>query len=73
MKTIAPITADDFAKIAQIIGPCELVRGEIVPHAFSEFNQSRTSANASFILMSFARRTKLGCVLGNKAGVYIKS
>lgn len=41
MRTAALLSAEDFERVAPILGPCELVKGEIVPigHLVGEMEQ----------------------------------
>jgi Uma2 family endonuclease len=70
MRTAAPIRAEDFAIVAQIIGPCELVKGEIVPTSPGSVRHSRVTGNASWILESHCRAHGIGRVL-LKLGVIV--
>jgi Uma2 family endonuclease len=72
MRKLLPISAEDFGLIAAKVGPCELVNGEIVPMAPGHVPHSEVAANITIILGSYAKRTKLGRVLGNEAGIVVK-
>lgn len=65
----APITAKMFEKLAAEAGPCELERGEIVAMSPGGFDHSETVNNAAYYLTQWAKRTRLGRVVSNEAGV----
>ena len=72
MKTPAPISAEDFEKIAPLFGSCELVDGEIAQMAPGGLPHSVVSANVAYILGAYVRKSKLGRVITNEAGVFVK-
>jgi Uma2 family endonuclease len=72
MNKLQPITAEDFSRIAGKLGSCELVNGEIVPMSPGHVPHSEVTANITIILGTYAKRTKLGRVLGNEAGIIVK-
>jgi Uma2 family endonuclease len=71
MKKLAPITIEDFGRIAQRLGPCELVKGEIVRLSPGYVPHSQVSANITRILGNYAHSSRTGRVLGNEAGVVV--
>jgi Uma2 family endonuclease len=71
MRTAALISAEDFALIAHVLGPCELVKGEIIPTSPGGVRHSRVSGNAYWILESHCRTRDIGRVLTNEAGVIV--
>ncbi len=71
MRTAALISAEDFALIAQVLGPCELVKGEIVPMSPGGVRRSRVTGNAYALLDSHCRTRDIGRVLTGEAGVIV--
>ena len=72
MKTLTQISADEFLLIAPKLGPCELVKGEIVPMVPGGFDHSNTSGNIFSLIRGWARKTKLGVVVTNEAGLVLE-
>lgn len=72
MKTLAPIKADDFARIAAVLGPCELVEGEIVPLAPAGMEHSEVTMRILLALVAWNRQAKKGRVLTNEIGLVVK-
>ena len=58
-----------FERIADELGSCELVRGEVTPLSPAGFFHNRPAMNIAFLLEAWARRTKRGRVLTNETGV----
>jgi Uma2 family endonuclease len=71
MRTIALLTAEDFARVAPILGPCELVKGEIVAMSPGGIAHSRVIGNAFALLDAHVRPRRLGRVLTGEAGVVV--
>lgn len=71
LRTHARMSADDFARVAPLLGPCELVGGEIVFMSPGGIGHSRVAVNVTFVVESYARRRGLGRVLGNEAGLVV--
>ena len=71
MRSAALITAEDFELVAQVLGPCELVRGEIVPMSLGGIQDSQVTMNAARLLDSHVRPLKIGRVLTGEAGVIV--
>lgn len=71
MRTAALISAEDFALIAQVLGPCELVKGQIVPMSSGDIRHSRVTGNAFSVLDSHCRPLNIGRVLTGEAGVIV--
>jgi Uma2 family endonuclease len=71
MRTATLITAEDFARIAQVLGPCELVKGEIVPMSPGGVRHSRVTVNACSLLDAHCRARDIGRVLTGEAGVIV--
>ena len=71
MKTTALLSAEDFAVVAPFLGPCELVKGEIVPMSPAGRRHSRVVTRAAFLLETHSRTHELGQVLTGEAGVVV--
>lgn len=71
MRTAALLTAEDFARIAEVLGPCELVRGEIVPMSPGGMEHSRITGRAYFVIETYNRAHRLGRVLTGEAGLIV--
>jgi Uma2 family endonuclease len=71
MRTAALLTAEDFARVAPVLGPCELVKGEIVPMSPGGITHSRVTGNAFALLDAYCRPRRLGRVLTGEAGVVV--
>jgi Uma2 family endonuclease len=72
VRTFAPIRAEAFARIADAIGPCELIDGEIVPRAPSRFSQAKITSTVCYLLESHNRRRRFGRVLLGKPGFIVR-
>lgn len=70
MATLTPISAEDFERVAAVLGPCELVRGEIRRFAPGTIAHSMVSTRAAFALGTWNRDARLGHVLVN-AGIVV--
>lgn len=71
MRTAALLSAEDFARVAPILGPAELVKGEIVPLSPGDIRHSRVTGNAFALLDAHCRPRGLGRVLTGEAGVIV--
>ena len=71
MRTAALLSAEDFELVAQVLGSCELVRGEIVPMSPGGILHSQITMNAARLLDSHVRPLKIGRVLTGEAGVIV--
>ena len=72
--SIAPpklITADELFEMGDI-GPCELVRGEIVTMAPAGFEHGDVASEINFQIRLFVRRNKLGKVLAAETGFLLR-
>lgn len=69
MVAPTPMSAKFFEKIAHELGPCELVRGEVVRLSPGGNWHSVTSVNATLLLGNWARKSRRGRVLSNEPGV----
>jgi len=68
------LTCEEFEKLclADELGPCELVDGEVIPLAPGGPEHSFSSNNISVLLTNFVRRHRLGRVFGNEAGIHTR-
>ena len=71
MGTATLLSAEDFELIAQVLGSCELVRGEIVPMSPGGIHHSLVTGNAFRLLDAHCRPRGLGRVLTGEAGVVV--
>ena len=71
MRTATLLSAEDFQIVAQVMGPCELVKGEVVPMSPGGFRHSRITGNAFRLLVDHCRPRNLGHVLTGEAGVIV--
>lgn len=71
MKTAAPLTAGRFERLAASMGPCELVKGEIVPRSPGGVEHSRVVARIVGLLLNWTRTSKSGQVLTGEAGILV--
>ncbi len=71
MRTAALLTAEDFARVAHVLGPCELVKGEIDPMSPGGVRHSRITLNACSLLDAHCRPRNLGRVLTGEAGLIV--
>jgi Uma2 family endonuclease len=71
VRTSALLSAEDFELVAPVLGPCELVRGEIMPMSPGGIRHSRVTGNAFRLLDSHCRPRKIGRVLTGEAGVIV--
>jgi len=73
MATNTLITADEFEVTSARLGPCELVRGEVMPLSPGGYEHSRISIKVAFALERWAVDSGLGRVIGNEAGLIVES
>jgi Uma2 family endonuclease len=71
VRTATLLTAEDFQRVAQVMGPCELVKGEVVRVSPGGIRHSRVTGNAFRLLDAYCRARKLGRVLTGEAGVIV--
>lgn len=71
MSTQTLITAADFEKIADGLGPCELVRGEVVRLSPGGYEHNRAVSNAHGLLWSWARQSRQGRALTKETGLIV--
>lgn len=73
MSTQILITVEEFERMAEKLGPCELVRGEVVTLSPGGENHNKPTSNISGLLWNWARHTKLGRVRMNETGLVIQA
>ena len=66
------MTAEELLVRGHQFGPCELVEGEVVLTEPGGEEHSTVSANVSGVLRNWARKSGLGRILANEAGVLTK-
>lgn len=71
MRSATLLSAEDFELVAQVMGSCELVKGEIIPMSPGGILHSLVTANAFRVLDSHCRPLKIGRVLTGEAGVIV--
>jgi Uma2 family endonuclease len=71
MKAATLLTAEDFARVAEVLGPCELVKGEIVAMSPGGVRHSRVTVRAVGVLDEHCRATDFGRVLTGEAGLIV--
>lgn len=71
MRTAALLTAEDFARVAPVLGPCELVKGEIIAMSPGGIRHSRVTVNACALLDAYCRPRGIGRVLSGEAGLIV--
>ena len=72
MRTSTLLRAEEFARVADVLGSCELVNGEIIPLSPGGFRHSEITARACFLLASHNRLQRLGHVLTGEAGFIVR-
>ena len=71
MKTATLMTAERFERLASAMGPCELVKGEIVTMSPGGVEHSRVVMKIAGLLWTWARGAGAGQVLTGEAGVLV--
>jgi Uma2 family endonuclease len=71
MRTAALLTAEDFARVAPVLGPCELVKGGIIAMSPGGVRHSQVTGNAYALLDAHCRPRKIGRVLTGAAGLIV--
>lgn len=71
MSVQTPVTCEEFERLADELGPCELIDGEVRTLSPGGVRHSGTAQRASFILGGFVSEHKLGRVLGCEVGMHI--
>ncbi len=64
------ITAEELFEMGDV-GPCELVRGEIVPMVPPGFEHGEVAGQLFFLISAFVRKKKLGRVVAAETGFTI--
>ena len=67
------MTAEAFEGVCAGLGPCELVRGEVIALSPGGFRHSRITANAAFLIETWARQPGRGRMLTNEAGIIVEN
>lgn len=71
LGTGARVTAMEFAALCDAGGPCELVRGEVVPLSPGGFEHSRIVVRVTSLLDRWAHERGQGRVLAGEAGIIV--
>lgn len=71
MKAATLLSAEDFARVAEMLGPCELVKGEIVAMSPGGARHSRVTGNAFRLVDAHCRAKGFGRALTGEAGVIV--
>lgn len=71
MSTQTLITAREFEKMAEELGPCELVRGEVATLSPGGVAHNQIVANVQGLLRDWARQDHRGRVLSNETGLIV--
>lgn len=71
MRALTLLRAEDFARVAPVLGPCELVKGEIVAMSPGGVRRSQITARVAFLLERHNVEHRLGRVLTGEAGVIV--
>ncbi len=66
------MTAERFERLAATLGPCELVKGDVIPMSPGGIEHSRVEAKIVIALGIWARQAKLGRVLSGEAGIVVE-
>lgn len=72
MISSARMTAEEFAKVCEQLGPCELVRGEVVTLSPGGMDHSGISGAVAARLGAWTLQTGLGRVFANEAGLFFE-
>jgi Uma2 family endonuclease len=72
MDTKTLMTADEFEAVAARLGPCELVRGEVITLSPAGYPHSRITFNVALALGEWERRTHLGRMLTAEMGLVVE-
>ena len=65
------VTCEEFERLADELGPCELIDGEVRTLSPGGFRHSSTAQRIAFLLGGFVSEHKLGRVLGCEVGIHI--
>ncbi|OFW22195.1 MAG: hypothetical protein A3H97_04875 [Acidobacteria bacterium RIFCSPLOWO2_02_FULL_65_29] len=72
MRTSTLLRAEEFARVAEVLGPCELVNGQIIPMSPGGFRHSKVTGRAFFLLEAHNQANRLGHVLAGEAGFIVR-
>ena len=72
MASSVSIKAKEFERRADELGPCELVRGEVVKMSPGGFEHSRLTLRFAFLLELWASQRQCGRVLTNELAVIVE-
>jgi Uma2 family endonuclease len=72
MRTSILLRAEEFARVAEVLGPCELVNGEIIPMSPGGFRHSKVTGRAFFLLEAHNQAHHQGHVLTGEAGFIVR-
>lgn len=73
MITKSRMTAKEFETACADLGPCELVRGEVIPLSPGGYEHSHITVNIAGLLWQWARQSKLGRVLSGEPGLVVEN
>ncbi|MEE9295102.1 MAG: Uma2 family endonuclease [Phycisphaerae bacterium] len=73
MGTRTLITSQEFETICNQLGPCELVRGEVVALSPGGFKHGRITVQVTMVIGRWAQQTRLGRVIAGDASVIVES
>ncbi len=71
MRALTLLTAEEFERIAAVLGSCELVDGEIIPMSPGGMRHGQITARVTTLLDTHVRGHRLGRVLSGEAGVIV--
>jgi Uma2 family endonuclease len=71
MRTATLLRAEEFFKVAQVLGPCDLVRGEVVAMSPGGFRHGKVSTRVCRLLAEHCDRQGLGHVVTNETGIVV--
>lgn len=66
------MTAVEFEKIAGRLGPCELVRGEVINLSPAGFSHSQITVNIVSALSEWRKQTASGRILAGEMGIVVE-
>ena len=72
MRTSTLLRAEAFARVAEVLGPCELVDGEVIPMSPGGFRQSEITGRACLLLGAHNRAHRMGRVLTGESGFIVR-
>ncbi len=72
MRTPTLLRAEEFARVAEVLGPCELVAGEVIPKSPGGLRHSEITGKACLLLGTHNRAHRLGRVLSGESGFIVR-